>query len=214
MNRIILDKTLPAVFHGRKDIRSDVWLQTLELERGKIYLVEADSGRGKTSLCSYIIGHRDDYEGTIRFDARDLRSLSMQEWTEMRRTHLTVLFQDLRIFPELTALENIEIKNSLTRHKTRRQILDLLDALGIGDKAAALVGKMSFGQQQRVAFVRALAQPFDFMLADEPISHLDDTNASTMAELMLQEVRTQGAGLIITSIGKHPALPYDSHCVL
>ena len=209
MNRIILEHTLPYIFRAREDLRSDIWQQTLSLERGKICLIEAESGKGKTSLCSYIIGHRDDYEGTIRFDERDIRSLSMREWTETRRTSLSSLFQDLRLFPELTAMENIEIKNSLTHHKTRRQILDLLEALGIADKASQKVGRMSYGQQQRVAFVRALAQPFDFLLADEPISHLDDSNARVMAALMLQEVNAQGAGLIITSIGKHPDLPYE-----
>jgi ABC-type phosphate/phosphonate transport system ATPase subunit len=73
---------------------------------------------------------------------------------------------------------------------------------------------MSYGQQQRVALMRALAQPFDFLLADEPISHLDDANAQAMGQLMLRETRAQGAGLIVTSIGKHLDLPYDNHLVL
>jgi len=68
---------------------------------------------------------------------------------------------------------------------------------------------MSFGQQQRVALIRALVQPFDFLLADEPISHLDDANAHVMGEILMEEVRAQGAGLIITSIGKHMDLAYD-----
>ena len=69
---------------------------------------------------------------------------------------------------------------------------------------------MSFGQQQRVAMMRALVQPFDFLLADEPISHLDDTNARIMAEIMMTEAQRQGAGIIITSIGKHMDLPYET----
>ena len=68
---------------------------------------------------------------------------------------------------------------------------------------------MSFGQQQRVAMMRALAQPFDFLLADEPISHLDDTNSRIMGELMMQEAKAQGAGVIVTSIGKHIDLDYE-----
>ena len=68
---------------------------------------------------------------------------------------------------------------------------------------------MSFGQQQRVAMIRALVQPFDFLLADEPISHLDEANSRTMADMMVEEARRQGAGIIITSIGKHMELPYD-----
>ena len=81
--------------------------------------------------------------------------------------------------------------------------------LGIPDKMDTKVSRLSFGQQQRVALMRALVQPFDFLLADEPISHLDDSNASIMADIMLQEARQQGAALIITSIGKHMQLPYE-----
>ena len=68
---------------------------------------------------------------------------------------------------------------------------------------------MSFGQQQRVALIRALVQPFDFLLVDEPISHLDDKNAAVMAEMMMKEAREQGAGVLVTSIGKHMDLPYE-----
>ena len=69
--------------------------------------------------------------------------------------------------------------------------------------------RMSFGQQQRVALIRALAQPFDFLIADEPISHLDDANASVMGQIMMAEAQRQGAGVIVTSIGKHINLQYE-----
>ena len=73
----------------------------------------------------------------------------------------------------------------------------------------AKVGKMAFGQQQRVAMMRALCQPFDFILADEPISHLDDNNSRIMGEIMMKEAKEQGAGVIVTSIGKHMDLNYE-----
>ena len=81
--------------------------------------------------------------------------------------------------------------------------------MGIADKLDAKVGRMSFGQQQRVAMIRALVQPFDFLLADEPISHLDDINSAIMADIMMTEAKKQGAGVIVTSIGKHMELNYD-----
>ena len=74
----------------------------------------------------------------------------------------------------------------------------------------AKIGRMSFGQQQRVAMIRALVQPFDFILADEPISHLDDVNSQVMADIMMEEAKKQGAGVIVTSIGKHMTLDYDT----
>ena len=73
----------------------------------------------------------------------------------------------------------------------------------------AKLGHLSFGRQKRVAMMRALVQPFDFILADEPISHLDDENSRVMGELMMREAKHQGAGIIVTSIGKHMDLDYE-----
>ena len=127
----------------------------------------------------------------------------------MRKANLSYLFQELRLFTELTAYENVEIKNKLTGFKTKSQIEEWFEMLGIGDKLNAKLGHLSFGQQQRVAMMRALVQPFDFILADEPISHLDDENSRVMGELMMREAKHQGAGVIVTSIGKHMDLDYE-----
>ena len=209
MNKITLDNTLPNVFLGRADIQSEIWRQQVTFEKGKTYLIEAQSGTGKSSLCSFIIGYRKDFDGKILFDGKDSRQLSVSEWIELRQRHISLLFQELRLFPELTAMENIEIKNSLTHHKQKKEIEGWFEALGIADKIDAPVRLMSFGQQQRVAMIRALVQPFDFLLCDEPISHLDDENSQIMANIMTEEAGKQGAGIIITSIGKHMELPYD-----
>lgn len=209
MDKITLDNALPQIFHGRDMSASEVWQRSLTLERGGIYLIEAASGTGKTSLCSYLIGYRDDYEGRILFDNTDIRSLSVGQWVQARRTGLSHLFQELRLFPELTAWENIQIKNGLTHWRTVRQVDEWFDAFGIAEKRNELVGRMSFGQQQRVAMIRALVQPFSFLLADEPISHLDDANSRAMAQVLLAEIRSQGAGLVVTSVGKHMDLPYS-----
>ena len=127
-----------------------------------------------------------------------------------RTRAISHLFQELRLFPELTAFENVEIKNKLTKHKTKEEILTWFEELGIPDKVNTRISRMSFGQQQRVAMMRALAQPFQFLLVDEPISHLDDDNSRVMGSLMQREVQKQGAGLIVTSIGKHFDLEYDN----
>lgn len=209
MNIIELKNTLPAVFATQSDIRSDIWHQTVTLERGRLYLVEAGSGTGKSSLCSYLLGYRQDYEGIICFDGRNIRGLKVKDWVEVRKRSLSTLFQELRLFPELTAYENVVIKNSLTGFRRKKQIVAWFEALGIADKLDAKVGRMSFGQQQRVALIRALVQPFDFLLLDEPVSHLDDANAQAMGELLTAEARAQGAGVIVTSVGKHMQLDYD-----
>lgn len=209
MDKILLKNTLPNVFAARTDIHSDIWLQDVEFEKDKLYLVEANSGTGKSSLCSFIYGYRKDYQGRILFDGEDTRAYSIAKWTEMRKKHFALLWQELRMFPELTAMENVMIKNKLTGYQKKKQILEWFDMLGISDKVDSKMGIMSFGQQQRVAMIRTLCQPFDFVFVDEPISHLDDSNSAIMGEILTTEAKRQGAGIIATSIGKHMELPYD-----
>ena len=209
MNSIHFKYVIPQVFASREQQDSEIWQQDVVFEKDRVYLVEADSGKGKSTFCSYIQGYRNDFSGQLLFDDVDVRSLKVKDWVVIRERHISLLFQELRLFPELTAMENVEIKNKLTGFKSRVQIDEWFDMLGISDKRDAKVGRMSFGQQQRVAMIRALVQPFDFILADEPISHLDDSNSDIMGKILMEEAKMQGAGVIITSIGKHMNLDYD-----
>jgi len=209
VEKIELQHTFPEVFAQRNDLESEVWQKDISFERGHLYLVEANSGTGKSSLCSFIYGYRQDYQGMILFDGQNIRNYGVRKWTELRQRHLSLLFQELRLFPELTALENVEIKNRLTGFKKKKEILRWFEELGISDKVNTKVAVMSFGQQQRVAMMRALVQPFDFLFVDEPISHLDDANSRIMADIMMEEASRQGAGVIVTSIGKHMELHYE-----
>ncbi|MBR3398817.1 MAG: ATP-binding cassette domain-containing protein [Prevotella sp.] len=209
MDKILFNNVLPHVFENNEDIMSEVWRKDVAFEKGNTYLVEADSGKGKSTFCSYVIGYRHDYSGQILFDDKDIKAMRVADWTYVRKHNISYLFQELRLFPELTAFENVEIKNRLTGFKTKEEIEQMFERLGIMDKLNVKVGLMSFGQQQRVAMIRALVQPFDFILADEPISHLDSRNSQTMGEMMMEEVKRQGAGVIVTSIGKHIEMHYD-----
>lgn len=209
MKRITLEGVVPEIFASRGDISSDIWLRDVSFERGKSYLVRAESGTGKSSLCSYIYGQRGDYRGIIHFDQEDVSRYDIGRWSEIRQANISILFQELRLFGELTALENVWIKNSITNFKSREEIESLFQELGIADKLNNRTDRLSFGQQQRVALIRALCQPFDFLLLDEPISHLDDKNSDVMRDVILSEVEKQGAGLIATSIGKQMNIDYD-----
>ncbi len=209
MQQIHLQQTLPQVFADLNSITSDVWHKDVLLQKGELTLIEAASGTGKSSLCSYIYGYRNDYQGIINFDNNNISNLHTKEWTHLRRTSLSMLFQDLRLFEELSALDNIRIKNKLTKYKKKKEILQLFERLGLADKTHTKVSKLSFGQQQRVAFIRSLCQPFDFIFLDEPVSHLDEVNSSTISEILLEEATNRQAGVIVTSIGKHLDLPYN-----
>lgn len=209
MSSIKLRNAIPDIFADSKSLTSEVWLHDVDFERGKSYLIEADSGTGKSSLCSYIYGLRSDYQGTILIDDRDIRRFSINKWCEIRQSKISILFQDLRLFGELTAMENIQIKHRLNKIHSKRIIEAWFDILGISDKMETRIDHMSYGQQQRVALIRALCQPFEYLILDEPISHLDDRNSEIMRDIILGEVERQGAALIATSIGKHMNIDYD-----
>ena len=211
LNNISFHNVTPRVFEGT-ELSSEIWQCEATFERGKTYLVEAESGKGKSTFCSYILGYRNDYSGKIHFDGEDIRRYSPNRWADIRQKSISHLFQELRLFPELTAMENILIKSQLTKDEktwSRKEITSWFERLGIPDKIDNKIGKMSFGQQQRVAMIRALVQPFDVLLVDEPISHLDDNNSQIMASIMMEEAHKQNACVIVTSIGKHMDLPYD-----
>ena len=203
METIRLNNTLPRVFAGHDGIHSEVWSHDIKLQRGKRYLVSAESGTGKSSMCSYIYGYRQDYSGDITFDSKDIRTLSIAQWCDVRQRHIAYLPQDMRLFGELTAMENVELKNRLTGFKSKDEIDRLFDAMGLSDKRDSLASKLSIGQQQRVAIIRTLCQPCDFILLDEPVSHLDEENNRLVAHLIVEEASRQGAGIIATSVGNH-----------
>ena len=139
MNSIHLQQTLPQVFADRNSVTSDVWHQDLFFRKGEMYLIEAASGTGKSSLCSYIYGYRNDYQGIINFDETNIKAYSVKQWVDLRKHSLSMLFQDLRIFTELSALENVQLKNNLTGCKKKKEILSFFEQLGIADKIRQIV---------------------------------------------------------------------------
>lgn len=219
MEKIELFNVLPEIFTSQeskiKELEGkDIWRKDVKFSRTESYLIQASSGDGKSSLCSYLYGYRNDFSGQVLFDNVDINSFGARKWAEVRKSSISILFQDLRLFTELTVMENIALKNSLTHHKTRGEIKALLGELGVEDKRAAKVGHLSFGQQQRVAFIRSLCQPFDFIVLDEPVSHLDSNNAQIMSQILQCEIKERGAGVIVTSVGNNLEFPYSKRLVL
>lgn len=215
MESITLKRLLPRVFRNEPPTGSGAWLQeSLQFARGCRVCINAESGAGKSSLLNFIYGARTDFDGTIMFDTQSTANLSRGQWCDVRRRQLAYLPQEMRLFPELTVLENIHIKNRLTAHKTESQIMEMLEMLGVAAKANVAAGKLSVGQQQRVAIVRAMCQPFDFVLLDEPVSHLDQQNNRIVAQLVQREAAVRGAGIITTSVGNPLLLETPSIVVL
>lgn len=201
IEEITLEGMLPEVFASESIPLSDVWKTDLKFRKGDFYLVEAASGGGKSSMCSFIYGARIDFQGRLLFDGTDTSGFSIDKWQKLRRESLAYLPQELSLFPELTAMQNIELKNSLTGYVEKGRIEEWLHVLGIDSRRDYPVGRMSVGQQQRVGLIRSVCQPFDFILLDEPVSHLDEENNRKAAELIMKEARRRGAGIISTSVG-------------
>ena len=216
MQNIRLQGVIPTVFNGQvpSDPVSDVWGTDLLFEKGRSYLIRAASGRGKSSLCSYIYGLRNDYEGVISFDGRSISEIGYVSWNAIRQNHLGVLFQDLRLFGDLNAVENVMIKAGLTSFCDEKRAADMLCELGLSDRLDRPVRLLSFGQQQRVAFVRMMCQKADFWMLDEPVSHLDAGNAAIMVQMLEHEISRTGTGLIVTTIGHDLPYKYDKVLML
>jgi ABC-type lipoprotein export system ATPase subunit len=106
-------------------------------------------------------------------------------------------------------MENLELKNNLTNHKTKEQILQMAESLGVADFLKKKAGILSYGQRQRMAIIRAMCQPFELLLMDEPFSHLDKANIEKACELINSETKQNGAGYIIASLGDRYSLEYD-----
>ncbi len=201
IEEITLESLLPRVFMREELPYSEVWRKKVVFHRGGRYLVESASGGGKSSLAAFIMGSRNDYEGTLKFDGREARTLSINDWQDLRRKHIAYLPQELALFPELSAIDNIRLKADISGDIDIARVDNWLDRLGITERRDYPAGKLSIGQQQRVALIRSLCQPFDFILLDEPVSHLDETNNRIAASIVEEEANRQGAAIITFSVG-------------
>jgi len=197
------EKMIPLPLLEQDTAGSEVWeAESLLLEQGKSYVIEAPSGRGKTSLLSVMYGIRTDYRGEVFLDDSNIESFTWREWSALRKKKLSVIFQGLELFDDLTTLENVQLKNDITGYVSNKRIREFAEALGMEPFLHRKAGILSFGQQQRVAIIRALVQPFDFLLADECFSHMDKENTLKAYQLIQKECEIREAGLVLTSLNK------------
>lgn len=205
---IHLKNVIPKPIAGLYDPQTFIWGKELSLDTSKRYKVFAPSGKGKSTFVSLIYGIRDDYEGQVCYDSRSIDTFSDEEMSLIRQQKISVIFQDLKLFPHLTARENILANRYLTDEASGDYEV-LAQKFGIAsllDKEAAL---LSYGEKQRVAIIRALVQPFDFLLMDEPFSHLDENNIKIACEEIEKVCLENDAGLLICSLGYDYFLKYD-----
>ena len=200
MKTITLQKLMPEFLEEEKIEHSDIWNKRIIINKGEKLQIIAPSGRGKTSLIHFLYGLRKDYTGDIYFENKNIKSFSTEDFAEYRSKNFSIIFQDLRLFPAHSANENINIKRLLKPFYPASNIREMAQRLGIASKLVQRSQTCSYGEQQRIAIIRALQQPFDFLLMDEPFSHLDDTNREKAMELIEEEAAKRNAAIILADL--------------
>jgi len=212
--KIQFKNVIPIPMRDEKFSEDSAWGSDTSITSENSYFLQSESGKGKSTFSAYIIGLRNDYEGEITINSADQKEITLDEWSDLRKNKLAFLAQDMRLFPNMTVLENLIIKNKLTDFKTETEFTKMLQQLEIDHKLSQLAGTLSLGQQQRVALVRALLQPFELLLMDEPFSHIDQQNITRALAMITEECTHQNSGYILTTLGSDYGITTNKHIQL
>jgi ABC-type lipoprotein export system ATPase subunit len=207
--QISLKSLIPFPLKETQTNVSEIWGRDISFNSQSTYLISAASGTGKTTLLHCIYGLRTDYEGVLSINNRNISTVSQHEILTWRRNKLSLVPQGLVLFDTLSFLENILLKNRLSNFKSLEEIKEMTQQLGMSAQLNQKTKTLSYGQKQRLAIIRALCQPFEFLLLDEPFSHLDNTNINIAWQLIQTEAKKQNAGIILTSLGNNYQLDFD-----
>ncbi len=206
---INLKKVFPVYLEEEKIHNSQVWERDIEFSEGTYVQVTAPSGSGKSSFVHFLYNLRNDYEGEISIDGINIKSAAAEEISSIRQRKLSIVFQDMRLFPNHTLYQNILVKHTLMPFQPEAEIRQMAKFLGIETKLNQPASKCSYGEQQRAAIIRALQQPFDYLLLDEPFSHLDDANSEKGMQLILAEAEKRDAAIIMADLHPNKNFPAE-----
>jgi len=179
------------------------------LSEGELALVAGPSGSGKTTLLNLIAALDRPDCGEIIVGGADVAALSRSAAARYRNERVGFIFQSYNLLPQLTALENILVPMLAKRQADTRRARELLDEVGLGDRARHRPSELSGGEQQRVAIARALVNDPALILADEPVGNLDDENAAKIAKLLASACRERGKTLIRVTHDRNLIHPVD-----
>jgi putative ABC transport system ATP-binding protein len=207
--KIWLQQVFPTYLSKTQVEQSSLWKKDLEFRKGEKIHIIAPSGSGKTSLIHFLYGMRSDFEGRILYGEQSVASIDAESLANLRKKNISIVFQDLRLFPEHTVTENIEVKRALEPFHSESRTGEMLQRLGLDTKARSLCRQCSYGEQQRIAIIRSLQQPFDFLLLDEPFSHLDENNRKLAMALIEEEADQRGAGILFADLKEIDYFHFD-----
>ena len=175
---------------------------SLSLAAGEVVALVGPSGSGKSSLL-HIVGLLEKPDaGVISLRGTPVDTDNDSRRTEERLRHIGFVYQFHNLLPEFTAQENIALAGRLAgqgRNKSLQSALEAMERLGLADRATHLPSQLSGGEQQRVAIARALGNQPSLVLADEPTGSLDGASGEKVADLLLEEAKTQNAAVLLAT---------------
>lgn len=204
---LTLDRLLPHPLRTAER-PSQIWRDALTIEDGARVFIQAPSGTGKSTLIHLLYGLRSDYDGKATWQNGDVRAMDAEALAKLRAGEVSIIFQDLRLFPDLTLQENLEVKRVLTGTVKAEEVEAWISRLGLAHRRDALAATLSFGERQRSSILRALLQPFKWLLMDEPFSHLDEENTARAAALIDEVVRRNDAGFLYADLDDNAHFSY------
>ena len=179
------------------------------LSQGELALLVGPSGSGKTTLLNLIAALDRPDCGEIIIGGSAVTGMSRSAAASYRNERVGFIFQSYNLLPQLTALDNILVPMLPQRQADPGRAQELLDAVGLGDRARHRPSELSGGEQQRVAIARALVNDPALILADEPVGNLDDDNAHKIAKLLASACRERGRTLILVTHDRNLIHPVD-----
>jgi putative ABC transport system ATP-binding protein len=174
----------------------------LAVERGQLLAVRGRSGSGKTTLLNLIGGLDRPSRGAVVVDGHEISSMPESDLVQVRRRTIAFIFQSFGLVPILTAAENVEVPLRLVRAEPKsrdRRVAELLEMVGLGERAKHRPYELSGGEQQRVAIARALANRPSLLLADEPTGQLDLETGHRIMSVLRSVVASEGITAIVAT---------------
>ena len=212
--KITLNNVIPHPLASANHGTDSLWGNLIELNEGEHIILNASSGKGKSTFTTTSIGLRKDYQGSILYNDIDIKTFNAADWAEIRASKIAVVFQDLQLFSQLTVKDNLLLKNRLTDIYSETELIQLLEKLEIDHKWDQQCGQLSMGQQQRVAIIRAICQPYSWLIMDEPFSHLDIDIKNKCLDLIHTKTVKNGAGFVLTTLNNNQEYKYDKELTL
>ena len=203
-----LDRVTKDYSEGR-ELRHVLKDATLEVGEGEFVAIRGRSGSGKSTVLNLVAGIDQPSSGEIYLAGKALSRLGAHERTLLRRDHIGFVFQFFNLIPTLRVLENVMLPAELSGRDEARRAEELLERVGLADRASSFPDRLSGGEQQRVAIARALVCDPRLVLADEPTGNLDDATGATVMGLLDALTRRAGKTLLLATHSREVAALAD-----